>query len=373
MTIDQHEIRVTIGGEPFDVFSATTTLDRGWAPYVQGRFSILADELLDSELLDPRRRQPVTVWHRRRFSDSKTVAEVSALHAGKTVAQVSAQHAGKTVAQMSATYRTVWNVGGPHGASEAIYLTGWLTKASRSLTNPEVYEVEWCGDEQRAITRLSPDTSWSPGALNVRTIVANALAKAGLDPTLGGVADLVIEADEDGRPPLWVAGLSCWDYLNPIVSAAGLRLYADETGNWHLTDDPAPVGTVELDDAVLDCEESWESDSDRFYDHAVIIYEWETQAGVPRKSIDAYALGSVAGYSETIQGRPAQLGRAQRIVERAEARILAQEWESVADYSLRPGKSATVTLAGFEGVIDAVTWTYPDATSQITLIDVSPL
>lgn len=371
MTIDRHEIRATIAGQPVRVLTAETTLDRGWAPYAQGRLTIVAPAML--ELLDPRRREQVTVRLVRRFSESESVAQVSARHAGKTVGQVSAQHAGKTVDQMSAAYRNAWNPAGPHGAARPRYLVGWLTSAQRTFDDPNTYEIEWCGDEERAITRLAATKSWSPNASTVRGIVANALGFAGLDQTLGGSVDADVPVDEDGRSPVWLAGVSCWDYLDPIVSACGMRLYADERGDWQLVDADETVGTVELGDAVTAGGEAWATDNKRFYDHAVILYEWETQAGVRRSSIDSYALGSVAGYTERVQGRPAGDGRAQAIVERAQKRALAQQWEAIADYSIHPGQVATITPAGVSGVVDAVTFSYPDARAKISLIDVSTL
>lgn len=110
--LDAHGIAVTIGGYPVQVLTAETTLDRGWAPYAQGSATILAPGGT-AGLLDPTARPAVTVRLRRRYSGSKTIGEVSALHAGKTFAQASAQHAGKTFEQMSAQYRNAWN--GPTG------------------------------------------------------------------------------------------------------------------------------------------------------------------------------------------------------------------------------------------------------------------
>ena len=74
-----------------------------------------------------------------------------------------------------------------------------------------------------------------------------------------------------------------------------------------------------------------------------------------------------------MQGRPAGDGRAQAIVERAQKRALAQQWEAIADYSIHPGQVATITPAGVSGVVDAVTFSYPDARAKISLIDVSTL
>lgn len=369
MTIDAHTIVATVDGVPVRVLNAQTTLDRGWAPYAQGRLTLIASAFFS--LLDPTRRARINITHSRRYSDSKTVAEVSALHAPKTVAQASTQHAGQTVEQMSALYRTVWNPDGPHGSGGYITVTGWVTKARRSRTDPEAWDVLWCGDEQRAITRLSWQRSWRPGANTVRNIVQAALAKAGLDPSLGGTGDAAVPADDDGTMPPWPAGQSCWDYLDPIVSAADMRLYADETGAWILTADTAPTGVTVLGPEAVEVTDDWDTENGRFFDHAVIVYEWETLAGAAKTDVDYFSAGQLAGYTETVQGRKTRPGRAERIVKKAMKRALAQDWETVADYNARPGHTATITPDASTGIIDSITWTYPDARARVTVTDVT--
>ena len=371
MILDQHRMTATIFGLEFAVVEASTTLDRGWSPYAQGSLTVVTEDDVDLlGMLHPGTRYPVTVRYSRRYSDSWTVREVSESYAGRTVAQVGAANNGETVETMSARYRTVWNgPGGRYGADAPLILNGWLTRIRRQRDNANRFDVEWCGDEIRALSRYSARAAVEPEQDTVRGIVSATLAPlAGLAP---GTANAPVERDEDNRLPRWEPGTTMWDYLEPIVTAAGLRLYADETGVWRLTADLTPTSpAVELGAQAVNVTDLYETDNDRFFDHAVIVYEWETAAGQPRRQVDAYAEGETSGYTETIQGRMSRPGRAEAIVSRAMARAFAQEWACVADYSVRPGMLAATTPDAGIGLIDSVTWTYPDARMSVNLIDV---
>ncbi|MFV0315497.1 MAG: hypothetical protein ACK5O2_00850 [Microthrixaceae bacterium] len=367
--IDRHTVTATIGGIPVEVIEAETTLDRGWSPYAQGTLTIAAPALM--AILDPRRRAPITIRHRRRYSDSLTFAEVSTLHAGLTFAEVSEAFNGMTMSQMSALYRTDWNAAGPHGEGGSVVIDAWLTGAARSRTDPDVWRVSWCGDEQRALTRLASAARWTPGGSTVRTIAAEALMRAGLDATLGGSGDAAVAADDDGDMPVWQAGVSCWDYLQPIVAAADLRLYADEARQWHIADDTDPIGSCTIGPEATEVHDTWDTDNGLFYDHAVLVYEWETKTGVQKTAVDAFMGGAVSGYTETVPGRLTRKGRAERIVRRAQQRALSQDWDTVADYTIRPGQAATITPDTATGIVEAVTWTYPAARARVTISTVT--
>lgn len=369
--IDRHEIAVTIGGQPVTVLEAETTLDRGWAPYVQGTLTILAPSI--AGLLDPRTRPPVLVQHRRRYSDSRTVGEVSALHAGLTVGQVSSLYAGESVEEMSAQYRTSWNPGGPHGVAPGLRCAGWLTAARRSRTDPDVWEIRWAGDEVRALGAIRTHQSTPAPGTTVRQLVADVLAAAGLgtlDP--GGATAGESAADEDGAQPEWEPGVSVWEYLEPVVTAAGYRLYADERAVWRLVDDTTTTGACTIGPAAVEVEDDWDVDNGRFFDTAVIVYEWETAGGARRRTVDAYSTGTISGYVEHVNGRMTRRGRAKRIVQRARSRALAQAWEQVADYAIRPGQAATLAPDGTTGLVDKVAYRYPAARSAVTVLDPTP-
>ncbi|CAG7618486.1 hypothetical protein ACFPZL_01170 [Leucobacter soli] len=369
MTIDQHTMTATIAGQPVTVLAGSTTLDRAWSPYAQGTLQILAPDV--PGLLDPRRRPQVIVHHRRRFSDSETVGYVSADHAGMTVGQVSTEYAGMTVDEMSAQYRTRWNgIGGPYGAGPGVTLVGWLSAARRSRTDPDVWEIEWNGDEIRAQSSVALALT-RPQIPTVRELVARVLASAELGTLTPGPTGSESVLDDEGEYPEWTPGTNAWDYLEPIVTAHGYRLYADELAAWHLASDTTPTGACTIGAEAVEVEDDWAVDNGRFFDTAVLVYQWQTAAGVTRTEIDSYRAGNVSAYVERIDGRLTKRGRARRIVERAMQRALAQSWETVADYSIRPGQTATITPDSTTGIVDAVTWQYPDARSTVTLIDIT--
>ncbi|MBP1326737.1 hypothetical protein JOF28_001969 [Leucobacter exalbidus] len=366
--IDSHEIIARIAGREVEVIDASLTLDRGWAPYVQGTLTIRDPQIRG--LLDPRQRPRVHLQLTRRYSASRTLGYLSTQFAGQTIAAMSAAWTGKTLGQVSALYREVWNPGGRWGSDEPLAVSSFLTGSRRRLSEPDLWEISFQGGEYPLQTRASETMRWTSQNATVRGLVNDVLARFGYTPLQPGTANATVEVDEDGEGPVWEAGVTVWDYLNPIVQAAELRLYCDENHLWQLVgDDANAAGSHDLGPEAIECEDSWSADG-RFFDGAILIYEWETRNGTAKKALDTYKVGKVATYVEHIAGKLTRPGRAKRIVTRAVRRALAQTWESVADYQLRPGQKVTLP-AGETGRIDSITWTYPDARMTVQVIDVT--
>lgn len=366
--IDRHDVTARIDGRTVRVLEMATTLDRGWAPYVQGSLTI--DDPDIKGLLDPRKRPVVRITMGRRYSGSRSLGYVSALDAGKKLGAQSALHSGKKLGQVSALHREVWNgPGGKYGKEKPLIITARLTDSRRRRTDPDKWEIEFEGGEVRAQNLCSTVRSRLPSARTTRGLVRDVLQVSTLGTLAPGSTNSTLPLNEEGDGPEWLAGVSVWDYLNPIIQAEEMRLYVDELGAWRIEADDTTRGSITLAPEATEITDNWSSGG-RFFDGAVLIYEWETAGGQPRKVVEAYRRGNVSTYVEHVEGRRTRTGRAKRIVDRAYRRALSQTWEAVADYDVRPGQSVTLPT-GDTGVIDAVTWNYPDATMNVTVLDVT--
>ncbi len=165
---------------------------------------------------------------------------------------------------------------------------------------------------------------------------------------------------------------TAWDYLNPLVQSAGLRLYCDEQRDWHLIDDTyvAPGQTsLNYTGTLVGASDTISRDTSEWYDAVVITYTWTDALGATQYGYDT---ASEIGFSkvlhleyETAYPGP---GAAARVLSRATGRGLINELSAVSDYSARPSQPTVVSLPDVitqTGFLSQLTWTFPDDTMSV--------
>lgn len=181
-----------------------------------------------------------------------------------------------------------------------------------------------------------------------------------------GTDDAPLEADAVA----WRPGESAWDYINPLVTAAGLRLWCDERRKWHLTQPLAPTeGALRLsgdNSYYLDDELSRDTD---WFDAVHVTYRWRDSSDVERVRYD---FDSVPGYSRVYSveyERPYPgPGAAAAMLNRTRARGRVDTVTTTSDYSAFPGATLIVELPDGSiqtGLVSNVEWSL--STDQMTV------
>jgi hypothetical protein len=366
VTISLHTIEALVGDTVIPVKDASITIDEGWSPYVQGRFTApLQASLLAS--LDPRNKARVKFYVNQKYGLSEKLSVLSATFGGGTIATVTAAWTGDTLADISAAYFTPYNVSGVNYN----YRRGFdLTLRSRTI-NIRANEMSFEVSSDEALLQdyaLVSELPYTPTFFNVRSIVQYVLLQIGavLQP---GIIDGTVEPDA----AIWEPGQTAWDYVTPLLSATGLRLYNDEKRRWYLIDDTYTVpGTVELEatGTITEATDTISRDDNEWYDAVVITYTFVNDLG---ETIKAYDTASVEGYSKVLhleyESAFPGAGAAQRILDRAITRGRVNGVEAVSDYRVTPAQAYTLELTGFpiqDGYISAVQWDYPANEMTIT-------
>jgi len=359
--ISEHRYDVDIVGTGYRTRpeSGRVTLDESWSPYVQADLTIpLPVDPAVLAALDPRRPGArVRLTLTQRFGSGAPIAALSAAWAGMTLADVSALYAGQTLAAISEDYGRPYNASGTRPSTTRRLNLG--LRAARRRRETGLLDLELASDEAllqdyaRAAT-----TSQQPDFPTVRSAVDMALAAIGatLTPTtLTGP----VEADA----LFWEPGVSAWDYVRPIVEAAGLRLYCDERRRWHLVEPLAATeGTLELDEATLTSHDSELLRDGGWYDAMVVTYRWTDGTGTEQVRHDVAALPdwTRCGHVEHERPYPGP-GAAAALLARARARGRTDAAAAVSSYDVTPGQALDIDGdIDATGLVTRVEWSMSD-------------
>lgn len=132
------------------------------------------------------------------------------------------------------------------------------------------------------------DLSALDGRALVNAVLATVISGAALLP--GEDFTISLEAAEEAR--IWKAGVSAWDFLKPLVQAAGLRLVCDGERQWTLrAEDYLAGGMLNIQYGVnlRGGEDLIDRDSLAWYDAAIAIYRWTDGAGDRQERVDSYS------------------------------------------------------------------------------------
>lgn len=172
----------------------------------------------------------------------------------------------------------------------------------------------------------------------------------------------------------WIPDQTGWDYIYDIVTAAGLVLYADEAGEWHLVETGAVTGDLYLkdDDNITTLSSTIDRNNANFFDSATIIYS----GGILLPNQDVYTLPGSTFHKERFFDRskvnPPGAAGAQTMVERAVTRGELYQVEAISNYNARPRQTMTIDVTGEPtktAVIQSVTWSLPSARMSLDIRD----
>lgn len=231
-------------GLDLDVLGGRLTFNEGWSPFVQGSLTVALSDPRLVQYLDPRARVRCagTVFdgNRSRPFDLLVRGRVPDWQAGTVTLTLD--------------------------CDEAQLIEGALVQAG----------------------------PWVPTDGSVRFIVQHVLSTIGatLQP---GFDDAII----DPAAALWQPGTTGATYLEPILTAAGLRVYCDELRRWWLVDaDSVASGGAAFGPAnITGIEDTFDLDSDQaYYDAVIIKYGWTDSAGIDQTVYDT--AGTPSGYHD---------------------------------------------------------------------------
>lgn len=169
----------------------------------------------------------------------------------------------------------------------------------------------------------------------------------------------------------WTPGVSAWDFLSPLTSVAGLRLYCDESRAWRLID-PGEYGvpgrvTVSTHNATEGVDRIDRSDPNVYCTGVVVIYRWRDADGQQHEEFDT--AGTPGRVLEWEYERPYPgPGAAAAILARRTGRGRTQDVTALADWSATPGMEAGITLPGTVSQIGqtaSVRWSLTDGLMRV--------
>jgi hypothetical protein len=144
----------------------------------------------------------------------------------------------------------------------------------------------------------------------------------------------------------WPAGTTAWDFLQPLLTAAALRLFCDEARVWRLVpaeyDVPDSV-TLTGDSVTLASDAITRGDVSLWCEGVVARYTWTDPSSIPRQRIDAAGVPGrvlVVDYARPYPGP----GAAAAILARMTARGREQVVTALTVPSVAPGMETRATL-----------------------------
>lgn len=179
----------------------------------------------------------------------------------------------------------------------------------------------------------------------------------------------------DRSPDLlnWDAGVSAWDFIQPLFQAVGFRLFCDEQRRWFLVDGSTFVapGALQLTmpGNLHSATDTTDRGADTWFDAAVARYRWRDSNAVPQEAIDSYA---APGYTKVqlfdIEAAYPGPGFAAYAVKRAEGRGRTVALEAVSNLDVQPSQVLTVILPDAPtliGVVRSVSYDFADGRMTI--------
>lgn len=156
--------------------------------------------------------------------------------------------------------------------------------------------------------------------------------------------------ERDPASLLWSAGVSAFDFLHPLVIAAGLRLVCDEQRRWSLrSGEYRAVGDQSYRYGVnIETADEKLSRDDGEVDAAVVVYRWTDADGIAQERTDAYSAVPVPAKvlrREVDTPYPGP-GRAQNIVARSRGRGRTVTVSAVPTWKEHTDQTLSVLLNG---------------------------
>lgn len=312
-------------------------------------------------------RAPAAPWH-----PGEPIQPLSAATArwGGSVAAVTAE-CGGSIAAITRALRQ------PGGSYDIPPTETQTVRVRRRKESPDDLEgtvtITLAGEDVRLHDERNTATAaYVNFYTSLRALVTDVLGKVyeySLDidrPRLTPGTDVTIPTGQEWKP-----AQTAWEFLHPILEAAGWQLYADLAGVYHLVarlSSPAPHG-LDADRDLIDMK-TIRDRADGYYDAAMIEY---TDGTTPAERWDVYApLGARRVAHETRPGKRLSAGAAEQLVQRSRARLTPGTAQSTVQLDLRPGHRLAIRTPWRteQATISALTHTYPAAETSYELRDI---
>jgi len=308
-------ITATLDGDPLEIIRAQVSLDDSWSPYVQATLTVKGHLPIDPEDGAPR-------------------VVCTGTQAGHT-------------------------------------RTFDLAIDRRRNNDDGTATLELCSDEIRLHRyKRVAYTAYTPSTNSLRTLVQETLTEVLPGATLEAGPDAAIAPAD----LVWSPGQSAKDFIWPSIEKAGLRLWCDESRDWHLDESPMILpGSIEVDydgDTLVNYAD--DIDLNDRYDAVVITYKWTDVLG---DQYTAYDIASRPGftnpYAITREDTPFPgTGAAAAMLNRWRSRGRTLPITVLSDYHATPGMSVIVTTpaAGDQaGWLTAVSFSSDDSGSEMSI------
>jgi hypothetical protein len=293
---------------------------------------------------------------------------------GSTSTATTTAMPNRTLAAVSGDYGTGYN---PFGIRSSRTRTYDLGVRSRVVDHrAATVQVALASDEALLSDgALVAAAAVSPPALTVLSAVQLALGLLlpgyTLTTTQGAQAITVDAA-------VWDPGTSGWDYLAPLTSSAGLRLWCDEARTWHLEAPaaiPVPDAMVVLagTGSVTDAQDSISRDDLEWFNAVVVAYDWTDTGNVRHVQYDVAGDLASSRVLTVKHDRPyPRAGEAATRLRLATGHGRVLDVEAVADPVTYPGVAARLSVPGTpaqSGYVQAVEVRTGDARMRVTTRD----
>jgi len=152
------------------------------------------------------------------------------------------------------------------------------------------------------------------------------------------------------RPPellVWKPGVTAWEFLDPLMSAAGMRLYCDESRVWRMVV-PADLevpGVVRLSgsNAIAASDTITREDPDVFATGVVIRYVWNDETDTPRTAYDSAGTPDVVVVLDYARAYPGP-GAAAAVLARRNGTGRTQDVDAATEWGTTPAQTASLTF-----------------------------
>lgn len=169
----------------------------------------------------------------------------------------------------------------------------------------------------------------------------------------------------------WQPGTSAWDFIAPIVTTVGVKLWCDEKRVWRLTDpaDYSVPGVLSVAgfNAVEGKDTITRRDPEVFCTGVLVRYKWRDATGNQREMLDAAGSAGqvlVIDFDRAYTGP----GAAAAILARRAGAGRVQEVTALSDWTATPGMEARITLpstADQQGLLTSVSWSLTEGVMDV--------
>ena len=356
MTVSRLAYSVRLqGGDLLSPEGGQVTMDESWSPYIGGQLTVpLPEDPALVQALDPRAGARLHVRMSQQFGSAFTIGDLTAGEGTSTAAWTTGL-AGAPLSTWTGRYSTPYNASGSRASRIRTFDLGVRERAidyDAGVVDLTPASDEALLQDMRNLTA----TRRTPTSETILAAVTMALASIGA-VVVTSVPDVQLEPGSAS----WEPGQSAWDYVQPLVDAAGLRLWCDEGRVWHLDVPNVPEGsalafsggTVKRLRDTVGRDEGW-------YDAVHITYRWRDSSDVEQVRYDVAQLPEYSKVYAVEYSRPYPgPGAAAALLERVRGRGRSEGVAAVSNPTASPRRPLTVNLPDAPiqtGFITQVRW-----------------